>query len=157
MQGAPVWTLVKELDLTSCNQRSHMPQLRPGTAPINKHSKKINKWTLFPPHMMTCTFISAKVDDTSQAEHRGQFPLLPTNIRSTLTSAHLTSQVCLLPLSTGRTTKSLPLDYKGGLSVLILASAHHCSTCKHSGFSKYKSDHTFWVSPARPIRGPQLL
>ena len=35
-----------------------------------------------------------------------------------------------------------------GLSVLILASAHHCSTCKHSGFSKYKSDHAFWVSPA---------
>ena len=69
--------------------------------------------------MMTCTFISAKVDYTSQAEHRGQFPLLPTNIRSTLTSAHLTSQVCLLPLSTGRTTKSLPLDDRGGLQATV--------------------------------------
>lgn len=29
------------------------------------------------------------------------------------------SQVCLLPLSSGQTTKSLPLDYRGGLQATI--------------------------------------
>lgn len=63
----------------------------------------------FPPHMMTCTFISAKVNNSSQAEHRGQFPLLPTNIRSTLTSAYLTplKPVCVLCLQGGPPKASL--------------------------------------------------
>lgn len=107
----------------------------------------------FPPHMMTCTFISARVNNSSQAEHRGQFPLLPTNIGSTLTSAYLTPLKPICPLS-GEDHQSLPLDYRGGLQarglcVLTLASAHHCSTPENTVvFSKCKSDHAFRVSPA---------
>ena len=46
MQAALVWSLIRELDPTGPNkdQRSHMPQLRPGAAKLNKQTWGLNHW-----------------------------------------------------------------------------------------------------------------